>query len=152
MSTVCPAVPGGLGTNSPGLFGAKTKQGPCTVGAQAGTTTDPNATAVAPLRSLPRISTPVPPAADPLRGVTPVTTGGPTRSYVNVAKPLIPLVPPALVTVTSTVVPGGPGGLTKLIPLFGPPTLKHGPNTDGPQGDRVVAPKATCGAPVRPLP
>src|ERR1700686_822893 len=47
---------------------------------------DPKATPVAPVNPLPRICTPVPPVAGPLRGLTPLTTGGPGVSKVNLSK------------------------------------------------------------------
>jgi hypothetical protein len=78
---------------------------------QGVTVADPNATLVAPVKPLPTICTPVPPAADPVRGLTPLTIGGPTASYVYLSKALTALVTPAAVTVTSTVAPAVPGGL-----------------------------------------
>jgi len=38
--------------------------------------TDPNSTAVAPVRSTPEIVTGMPPASSPLAGLTPITVGG----------------------------------------------------------------------------
>src|SRR3954470_17647325 len=60
----------------------------------------PKFTAVAPVRSVPVIATLVPPAVEPEVGLTPVTVGPATK--VNKSFPLAGLVPPGVVTVTST--------------------------------------------------
>ena len=61
----------------------------------------PKFTAVAPVNPVPVIVTDVPPAAGPLLGVTLVTVGAPTN--VNWSFALVALVPPTVVTLTSTV-------------------------------------------------
>jgi hypothetical protein len=79
-STVAPAVPGGLVAKiapSPSVA----KQGPVLTGRHGVTAADPNATCVAPLKPLPRICTV--PAAEPVRGVTPLTTGLVGATYKN---------------------------------------------------------------------
>ena len=81
MSTV-PALPGGL--VAPMLLSPlRLKQFP-DVG-HGGMVVDPNAMAVAPVKPIPVIWTPVPPAAGPPRGLTPLTTGGPPVSKVNLS-------------------------------------------------------------------
>ena len=69
----------------------------------------PNLTTVAPVKLAPVIVTLVPPAGGPLLGEIVVTAGGGgTAPYVNRPAALVVLVPPGVVTVTSTVpVPGG---------------------------------------------
>jgi hypothetical protein len=76
MSTVRPAVPGGLGAEMKVSLPDEKKQGPGW-GPHGESVVDPKATCVAPVKPLPRICTSVPPAADPVRGLTPLTTGGP---------------------------------------------------------------------------
>jgi hypothetical protein len=98
------------------------------------------------------MKTVVPPPGGPLCGLTPVTTGCPGTSKVNLSKPLIELVPPGALTVTSTVVPAVPGGLRAKIPVSPPLGLKQGPGTEVPHGASVVVPNATAVAPMKPLP
>ena len=64
-------------------------------------TVEPNFRVVAPVKSVPVITTEVPPAARPLIGDIAVIVG--TATYVNWSALLVALVPPAVVTVTSTV-------------------------------------------------
>jgi hypothetical protein len=99
------------------------------------------------------MKTVVPPPGGPLLGLTPVTTGCPGTSKVNLSKPPIELVPPGAVTVTSTVVPAVPGGLGAKMTVSPPDgLLKHGPGTEGTHARSVVVPNATAVAPVKPLP
>ena len=67
----------------------------------------PKVTAVAPLNPVPVIVTDVPPVDGPEAGETDVTAGAAT--YVNWSAALVALMPPAVVTVTSTV-PAIPAG------------------------------------------
>ncbi len=86
----------------------------------------PNMTALAPRSPVPVMMTVVPPAGRPATGLTAVTTGG--ASYVNWSATTSALVPPALVTVTSTwPVPAGEVTVrdvaelrTTLVPAVGP--------------------------------
>src|SRR5271154_6924338 len=73
---------------------------------------DPNMTALAPVSSVPVIVTEVPPPVGPLEGLTEVTVG--TATYVKSSAGLAKLVPPAVVTVTSTL-PAAPPGLVTMI-------------------------------------
>src|SRR5208337_5497894 len=73
---------------------------------------DPNLTDVAPVNPVPVTVTVVPPANGPAAGVTPVTVG--TGSYVNSSAGEVALVPPGVVTVTSTV-PAEPAGETAVM-------------------------------------
>jgi hypothetical protein len=61
----------------------------------------PNLIAVAPVNPVPVIVTSVPPAWGPLAGDMLVTVGG--AAYVNLSPATIALVPPGVVTLTSTV-------------------------------------------------
>jgi hypothetical protein len=61
------------------------------------------------------------------------------------------LVPSGVVTLTSTVVPTVPAGLVVEI-TPSPFTPKQDPGAGGPHGEIVVGPKATCVAPLNPLP
>lgn len=72
----------------------------------------PNLTPVALARLVPVIVTTVPPSVGPDAGLTPVTVGG--AAYVKWSAALAALVPPAVVTVMSTV-PAEPGGLVATI-------------------------------------
>ena len=72
----------------------------------------PNVTAVAPVNPVPVIVTVVPPATGPDTGVIPVTVG--MGSYVNWSAGEVALVPPGVVTVTSTV-PAVPAGETAVM-------------------------------------
>jgi hypothetical protein len=68
----------------------------------------PNLTALAFAKLVPVMVTEVPPATGPLAGPTLVTAGRGNGTYVNVSAGLVALVPPGVVTVTSTVpVPAG---------------------------------------------
>jgi hypothetical protein len=71
----------------------------------------PNFTAVAAVRLVPVIVTEVPPVFSPIFGNTEPTVGNAT--YVNRSAEVVALVPPAVVTVTSTVL--DPGGLVAVI-------------------------------------
>ena len=73
---------------------------------------EPNITIVAPVNRLPVIITLVPPARGPLVGEMPVMVG--TAMYVNWSAAEMPLVPPGVVTVTSTV-PADPAGEAAVI-------------------------------------
>src|SRR5208283_830056 len=99
----------------------------------------PNITAVAPVNPVPVIVTVVPPATGPAAGVIPVTTG--TGSYVNSSAGEVALVPPGVVTVTSTV-PAEPAGETAVIWVV-EVTVKL---------DAAVVPNITAVAPVNPVP
>jgi len=96
---------------------------------------------VKPLKPVPVMYNVVPPPAGPVAGLIPVTAGGTAAPYVNLSAELVVLVPPAVVTVTSTVDPAVPLGLVALIRLS-PLTLK-------PAGE---APKLTWVVPVKLLP
>src|SRR5581483_6678648 len=72
----------------------------------------PKLTAVALVNRVPVIVTLVPPLAGPADGLTPVTVGAPT--YVYWSAELVALVPPVVVTVTSTV-PAEPAGAVAVI-------------------------------------
>jgi hypothetical protein len=75
----------------------------------------PNLTAVAPVRLVPVIVTLLPPAAGPDDGDTPVTVGaGVGATYVNWSALEVALVPPGVLTVTSTV-PALCAGLVAVI-------------------------------------
>ena len=74
--------------------------------------TVPNFTTVAPVNPVPVTVTVVPPATGPDAGVIPVTVG--TGSYVNWSAGEVALVPPGVVTVTSTV-PAVPAGETAVM-------------------------------------
>jgi hypothetical protein len=77
----------------------------------------PNLTALAPVKPLPLTVTVVPPASGPAFGPTPPTVGG--GRYVNRSAEVGALVPPAVVTVTSTVpVPAGDTALIELSELM----------------------------------
>ena len=70
--------------------------------------------AVAPVKLVPVIVTEVPPGG-PEVGLTPVTVGGRGRRRCNWSAALVALVPPAVVTVTSTVrVPAGPVAVMRV--------------------------------------
>jgi hypothetical protein len=71
-------------------------------------TVEPNFRVVAPVKSVPVITTEVPPAARPLIGDIAVIVG--TATYVNWSALLVALVPPAVVTVTSSTTPALPAG------------------------------------------
>ena len=99
----------------------------------------PKLTAVAPVKAIPVIVTDVPPATGPLLGPTFETVGAATN--VNWSLVLVELVPPAVVTVTSTV-PAGADGDTAVIDVS-PATEKLAAG---------VAPNDTAVAPVNPVP
>ena len=75
-----------------------------------------------PLKSVPLIVIPVPPTATPACGDTPVTVG--TGAYVYWSAPDVGLVPPTVVTVTSTA--PVPAGRSITLIEVAPPTVKHG--------------------------
>jgi hypothetical protein len=101
----------------------------------------PKATAVAPVRFVPVIVTDVPPAGGPPLGTRELTVGAAVM-YVNLSPALMALVPPAVVTVTSTVLLAAPAGLVAVIwvALLTAKVVA------------AVAPKATAVAPVRLVP
>src|SRR5712692_1250792 len=72
----------------------------------------PNLTTVAPVKLVPVIVTLVPPAAGPLVGLRLVTAG--TARKANWSAAPVALVPPGVVTVTSTA-PAEPAGLVAVI-------------------------------------
>jgi hypothetical protein len=92
------------------------------------------------LRSVPLTVTQLPPASGPLFGLTPVMVGGAMK--VNWSVLLLALVPPALVTVTSTVASAGTAGETAVIVVL-LVTAKL---------LAVVEPKLTAVTPVKPVP
>ena len=101
----------------------------------------PKLTAVAPVRLVPVIVTLEPPAAGPDDGLTAVTVGaGVGATYVNSSAELVALVPPGVVTVTSTV--PDPAGLVAVIWV----ALLTVNDVAG------VVPKLTAVAPVRLVP
>jgi hypothetical protein len=61
----------------------------------------PNETAVAPVKFVPVMVTLVPPAVEPLEGLTPLTVGAEARN-VNLSAAPVADVPPAVLTVIST--------------------------------------------------
>jgi len=97
----------------------------------------PKATAVAPVNSVPVIVTTVPPDWGPFTGAMDVTTGAGT--YVNWSAALVELVPPAVVTVTSTV--PAPAGALAVI-CVAESTVNAAP----------VTPNVTAVAPVKSAP
>ena len=98
----------------------------------------PNATAVAPLKLVPVIVTDVPPAVGPAVGEIELTVGGPTK--VNWSAAEVADVPPAVVTLTSTVpVPAGEVAVIEVAELTVKPVA-------------AVAPKFTAVAPVKLVP
>src|SRR6202011_4007844 len=100
----------------------------------------PNSTAVAPVRFVPVIVTTVPPVVGPLVGLTAVTVGAPTTK-VNLSAAVLALVPPAVVTVTSTAPATSAGELAVIeVALF---TVKL---------VAAVPPNSTAVAPVRFVP
>ena len=72
----------------------------------------PNFTALAPLNPVPVMVTEVDPEVGPLVGLTPPTVGGPMK--VNWSTPEVAEVPPAVVTVVSTV-PAPSAGVAAVI-------------------------------------
>ena len=98
--------------------------------------TDPNCTELTEAKLVPLITTEVPPVEGPEIGVTPVTVGGPLMSaYVNRSAVVMGLVPPGVVTWTSTV-PARPAGAVTVIDVaLKAVTLP------------AVAPKLTTGVP-----
>ena len=70
----------------------------------------PNVTAVAPVRLVPVMVTTVPPARGPAVGATEVTTG--VRVYVNLSAVTTAVVPPGVVTHTSTGPAAAAGAVT----------------------------------------
>ena len=74
--------------------------------------TEPNLTAVTKVNPVPVIVTAVPPLAGPLVGAMPLTVGAAT--YVNWSAGVIALVPPGVMTLTSTV-PAVPAGEVAVI-------------------------------------
>src|SRR5439155_27006024 len=100
----------------------------------------PNLTAETPVNPVPVMTTDVPPAVLPLVGLTPVTigTGG---TYVKWSAFVTALVPPAVVTVTSTV-PAAPAGAVAVI-CVALLTVK---------AVAAVVPNFTADAPVNPVP
>src|SRR5208283_4001145 len=98
----------------------------------------PNLTDVAPVNPVPVTVTVVPPATGPAAGVTPVTVG--TGSYVNWSDAEVALVPPGVVTVTSTVpVPAGDFMVREVGEAMSRPVP-------------AVDPNLTDVAPVKPVP
>jgi uncharacterized membrane protein YfcA len=100
----------------------------------------PKSTAVAPVKSVPLTSTVVP--AGPVTGLTDVTVGagGGPAMYVNWSFVPVALVPPAVVTVTSTVPAEPPGEVA---------VMDESPLTVKPA---EVAPKCSALAAVKPVP
>ncbi len=99
----------------------------------------PNDTAVAAVKPVPVMATLVPPAVGPLVGVMLVTVGAPTN--VNWSDGEVALVPPAVVTVTSTVAAPSAGEVAVMeVALF---TVKL---------VAAVAPNFTAVAAVKPVP
>ena len=97
----------------------------------------PKSTVVAPVNPVPPTSTEYRPSGEPEDGVTEVTVGAP---YVNWSEGVTALVPPVVVTVTSTVpVPAG----TVAVMSESSFTLKFGDGED---------PNFTVLAPVKPEP
>jgi hypothetical protein len=101
--------------------------------------TAPKLTAVALVKLVPVIVTLVPPAVGPAVGLTLVTVGGATKVYLS-GEP-VALVPPEVVTVTSTV-PAAPAGAVAVIWVA---LLTVKPVA-------AFAPKLTAVAPVNPVP
>ena len=99
----------------------------------------PNLTAVAPVKPVPVIVTGIPPASGPDAGARPETVG--PAVYVNRSADDVADVPPAVVTVTSTV-PAEPGGEVVVIVLA----------LTTVNGVAGVTPKVTAVAPVKPVP
>ncbi len=99
---------------------------------------DPNFTTVAPVNPVPVTVTVVPPANGPAAGATLVIVG--TGSYVNWSAGEVALVPPGVVTVTSTV-PAVPAGETAVMLVPETTVTPVAP----------VRPKSTV-APVNPVP
>jgi hypothetical protein len=99
----------------------------------------PKFTAVAPVKPVPVIVTDVPPAAGPLLGVTLVTVGAPTN--VNWSFALVALVPPTVVTLTSTIPATCAGDVAVIVVAL--LTVKP---------VAAVAPKSTAVAPVKFVP
>ena len=98
----------------------------------------PNLTAVAPVNTVPVTVTVVPPTNGPLVGVMLVTVG--TDTYVNLSAADVTLVPPGVVTVTSTVpVPTGEVAVMLVAEL----TVKL---------EALLIPNLTAVAPVNPVP
>jgi hypothetical protein len=100
----------------------------------------PKFTAVEPVKLVPVIVTGVAVVLGPELGLTPVTVGAGGTVYVNWSAALVALVPPGVVTVTSTV-PIVPAGAVAVM-LVGLLTVKVA----------AVAPKSTAVAPANPLP
>src|ERR1700693_2986143 len=147
LTFTMPTVPGGLVAPIP-LSPLRLKQLPDA--GHGGMVVDPKAMAVAPVKPLPVICTPVPPDAGPPRGLTPLTTGGPATSKVNLSYALVALDAPPTVTLTSTVVPAAPGGLVTPMKLS-PKALKQAAPGAG-HGGGAVDPNATTVTPEKPLP
>ena len=99
----------------------------------------PKSTAVAPVKFVPVIVTDVPPAAGPLPGLTFVTVGAATN--VNWSFALVALVPPTVVTVTSTVPAACAGDVAVICVALSTVKLAA-----------AVAPKFTAVAPVNSVP
>jgi hypothetical protein len=89
------------------------------------------------MKLVPVIVTEVPPAVGPVFGTTELTVGAP--AYVNWSAPLVGLVPPGVVTVTSTT--PLPAGLVAAM-CVGSVTLK----------EAAVPPNVTAVAPVKLVP
>ena len=76
----------------------------------------PNLTAVAPVKLVPATETDVPPVAGPAAGLSPVTVGA--GMYVNWSPATTELVPPGVVTATSTTpVPAGEVAVMEVAEL-----------------------------------
>ena len=89
--------------------------------------TEPNCTELTEAKLVPLITTEVPPVEGPEIGVTPVTVGGPLMSaYVNRSAVVMGLVPPGVVTWTSTV-PARPAGAVAPKLTTGVPGVKLEP-------------------------
>jgi hypothetical protein len=97
----------------------------------------PKRTAVAPVKPVPVMVTVVPPASGPAIGVTALTVG--TEVYLNWSAAETAEVPPAVVTVTSTV--PDPAGAVAVIDVSEPTVYVA-----------VVVPNLTAVAPVKPDP
>ena len=100
----------------------------------------PKSTAVAPVKLVPVIVTRVPPAAGPLVGLRPVTTGAAATVYVNSSAGETADVPPGVVTVTFTT--PVPAGLSAVIEV----------SLTTVTFVAAVVPKSTAVAPVKPVP
>ena len=109
---------------------------------------EPNCIWFAPEKPLPVTKTEDPPLLGPVFGLTTLTAGAGVGTQVNWSALDAALVPPAVVTRTSTVVPAGPAGLTASMRLSSNGKKPPLPNTLV----TVVDPKLTPVTPDRPVP